>query len=786
MASPMSWFRKYQKGLLAVFGVLLMVIFLLPNLGTNPGPSVARDKDPVAVTWKGGSLKQSDLERMRYLHNHTVQFQQELLRYAARKKGQPVAPAVPEITPIFPEGADVSLERANEQLFARYLFADQARKLGVEISDAMVDDYIALSAGNVTVTEPELRAIARQIGGGMGSLAQIREHLKLELASRQMQIMAQTGMQYIPNPTTATQYYRRIAEEIECVVLPVSVQDYLARVQNEPSTAELKKLFEEGKQQLPDPTGVEPGFKVPRRVNAQFLVAEFETFLQNEISKLTDEEVQAEYERLVALQDPSVMELETVPNSSDDGPALDAPVDMSNAADGDSPETPATGGSDGAQATTGGDGDPAADKSGEGDQPVPDAAEPAPGSGDGASSDESGDGQFLPVSLTRAQDPEQPEPADAPESTQEPGPETADSPAGNPPSDEPAAGANIDQEPGTAPPAAGAGQTPDAPAAPVQDPVPSRRPRPLKDVAEALKRQMKSEAARTEMQTRIDAAEEEVRAWQSELELWESLPEDDRDAKPAPVTVQQLAAKYGFRAGETGLVDEQKFSEHELGRLFVLFQQRQILPLHAVVFGTFERRRLNEPSVEIGLGNGDLWLYWISEKLDVEARSFDAAKADVVSFWKLQQARHMARAEADNIADQINREGGRLDQRFGGKAFNTGAFTWFTANSQRVELGRPVGVSGAGTEFMRVAFGLAPGKAGVAGSDNGDQVYVIQKLLNDPRQPEELTDRLIDQVAREQTMPRGVMGVSQEEMTKVNRDFMDHLVKSLDIQWPGQ
>lgn len=814
MASPMNWFRKYQKVMLVVFGVLLMVVFLLPQLGNFSGNRVEKADDPVLVKWNGGSLRGSQLERMRMLHFQTVRFLDQLQQYAAQKKGRPIQPLVPPIDPLASGSEDYNEERADEEMLNRYLCAEEARKLGVVVSDEMVNDYVAYSGGEVELTDDELREIIRSSSSGYFSLSQIKEHLKLELACRQFEQMAQTGVQYFPNPVSAAQLYRRAASEMECTVYPVVVADFLPNVDAQPTEADLMTLFEQGRYQLPDPTLQEPGFKVPRKINVQYAVAEFETFLQNEINKLTDAEVQAEYDRLVAAKDPSVMELVDEADSllPGESPPPDAAPEAPPAGEGDGGTAPA--GTDPAPTapTTSGQDDASGDAPSAGDEASkPEGANAAenPGEGDG-------DGQagftprlpgqfaFLAGNASRfasgliaaplivqdeapaTQDPKPESESPAPTADAE---KAADSPASEPTAGEQQPPSESGAAEAAAPdpaPSAAAEQPATDPAAPPQTPEPEKRPRPLKDVADQIKRQLKSEPAREAMRNKVLALEEAVREYQQDLLIWESVPEEERDPKPSLPDFARMAADNGLQFSESKLVDEETMKELPIGKLFVFFQQRQILTLSQILFGTFETLRAYDPKQEQSFQDGNLWLYWVQETRKVETRSFSDARADVVAFWKMRQARNMARAKAENIVEEINSSGQQLNQKFGDKAVNTGAFSWFAGGQNDFGLGKPLGVEAPSDEFMQVASGLEIGKAGYAADLRGDRYYVIQRIAGDRRSPEEMTENFIQQVATEQSLPIGVRGANQSSVQETRFDYMDRFLKDHRIEWVGR
>lgn len=860
MASPMSWIRKYQKGLLVVFGIMLMVAFLIPqffDFGAGSGPQ--RVENPTVVRWNGGKLSRLDLDLLRYRHFSTIDFLDQLREFAEKKKGGPVNIAVAPIQRIAANSSNIDPEQADAEMAVRFIYAREAEKMGLQFTEAMVDDYIDLSSGSQTLSRDELDTICRQATGGRISMKEIREHLRIELASREFVGMSQIGLQTFPNATESAQMYGRTTEEIECLVLPVRVSDQLAKVTAEPAESDLEKMFNAGRYQLPDPTGQRPGFMLPKRAVVQFAHADFETFLLNETARLTDEQVQTEYDRLVAAEDPSVMELvDDVPES---GPPLEPTGGESTLPPGDGAPTPAaTNPGDPVPAATSGDGKmpettppvtpPAAGDGGKaGEVPAvppteppvvpPEKTDPPGGGGGGsagpnASPDSGGIGsapestgehsgsrpdpdmldsvrdwpsalmrEFGSVPVSWNQDPETP-PATTPPATP-PVTEPQTPVTGTPPVETPPAG-NPNPEPTVAPPVAempvqqdpAAGdavvQPPEAPALPgeTQDPAVSptvrkKSPKALKDVAEQIKRQMKAGDAVQAMQVAIEGAAQEIRDYQTDRMVWESM-EGDPEQGPAPTPIQlpALAAKHGLIAGETGLVDQLALSKLEVGMQMVQLGQpgmgAQSFPVSDVVFARFNDTREFEPSMLQNL-QGNVWLYWLSEKKESEAEEFAAARSRVIEAWKLQQARKIAEAEAQNTVDEINTSGVLLSQKFGAKAVQTGVFTWFVSNMFGFDFGAPIGVEMPGAEFMETAFALERDKAGWAPNRTGEILYVVQKIGTDRRSRVELTTNFISTVATDQSIPQAVVGASRNSVERVHRDFHEKLRDSLNVEW---
>src|SRR5437868_2961438 len=81
MASPFAHFRKYQAILLAVFGVLIMFVFVISDV-MNKFTSSHAGEDPVAVTWTGGKVTSHELNSMVGARMSAVRFMRDLQRQA--------------------------------------------------------------------------------------------------------------------------------------------------------------------------------------------------------------------------------------------------------------------------------------------------------------------------------------------------------------------------------------------------------------------------------------------------------------------------------------------------------------------------------------------------------------------------------------------------------------------------------------------------------------------------------------------------------------------------------
>ena len=318
MSNPLRWFRQNSKILVVFLGIGAMAIFGLGPVFDVLSRSSSYDQEgtnPVVAKWKGGDLKRYDLDAMLRRHYDLLRFQLGVQKAAQAQRGEEYEPLVAPIQPIR-DSENTAQAQVDDQLVERMLLAEKASEDGFVISDSMIDDYLALLAGEAELTRSDLEQINNEANQRSCSLAQVRRQLKSELLYRQMRVMAFSGKPVIPNPTESMELYAKISNRIECEVIPVPVSQFIDEVTDEPSNATLRSLYKEGKTEYPDPSGKEPGFKIGRQLVAQYFIADYDVFLQNEINKLTDAEVEAEYDRLVATEDNLVMEV--IPDETDD------------------------------------------------------------------------------------------------------------------------------------------------------------------------------------------------------------------------------------------------------------------------------------------------------------------------------------------------------------------------------------------------------------------------------------------------------------------------------------
>lgn len=811
----LAWFRRHAKILMVVLGSAAMAIFglgpVFDTLASRGRGEDPREKEVVA-TWKGGEITRIDLDRMEVRHFQTLRFLNGVQQAAEKKKGDVVNSLVIPISPI----QDGKREMVDAQLISRFLMAERAKEEGMLVSDDMVKEYIALLSDDAGFSQRDLDAINDVANNKYCSFNSVRERLKTELLANQMQLCCMTAVPIIPNPVESVELYRRTMEQIECQILPIEVAKYIGRVQEEPSPADIKKLYEEGKYNFPDVLGERPGFKVGRKVNLQYFIADYQTYLQNEMNKLSDEDVQKEYDRLVEAMDESVLE----PLKVDDGaieindppPAesgVEPPPGDNSGENTDSPDAPndvtpppTEPGKTTADKKTADENDESNKSSQPGDDtPEKSSSEPEKTEGTDAKSNKENSDQSYNVVATKDQFV-----STTLQEESQPGKKAAESEAGTQ-SNDPAnpATAKSDQEPEagdskTADPESAAAKTGDAePAAQepggIDDAMKAaaedaanqdeaatkvdRVAKPLKDVVEEVKTAMCQEATQEAMNRALTKASVIVQDHFEQRLRWKFDNESKELEEPAPLDIQEIAAKYNLIAKETGLVDADEIVTDQCAQVREFMQYTmqgrqvpQLVPVGQIVFDDFSDLELYEAkTIDDNWGSKSSFLYWLAEKSEIKIPTLEEATPTVVEFWKKKQALELAMEEAESIKTKVNQSGGKkMSELYADRVSDTGAFTWFSSFGS-TRYSSPIGVTSPGEEFMKTAFSLGKMEAGVAENMPQDTIYVIQSQ-SEPKSIEEIgSDYLVNQFFKFKRIPNEVQQVSQVYFQEFNYDW---------------
>ena len=793
---------------MAIFGLGTVFTSLNPSDFVSTGDE---DTNKVVAQWAGGELRKDDLYLLRQKHFAAQRLLQNVYQFAVKENGGKSFPiAVPQILPLARPGTDPTVEQMDEQMMNRFLFAKRAQEEGFIVDEKMALDYVLQFGGDVPMSKNMLKQLNRQVNQQIPLTAVVR-HIQTELLAQQMESFARGGLPFDDfnpvsaaaiNPTEAIQLYARSNKQIECQVLPISVEEYVSKVNEEPSDSELKKLYEEGKYDYPYINFEKPGFKKWKQAKVQYFVGELETFLKNEIAKLTDAEVQAEYDRLVEANDDFVMEVVQKDDESNPGDG-----DTDNQQEGLDLEDPAPAPGDDSDSESSSDSD---SEEGSGDN---DSSEPVemPDS----------DGEKTNTSLKNTKQDEEPESEeqegtenDVPENdlrndsdddnsnqsedTQQPSDESNEnesadtgdedsSASESSEADQEAAGnedekssESNEQEPGTDPV--------------IEDkPKVERRPKPLVDIAEELKRRMKMQDARTALDEALDAAEKSIRKFQMKRSKWEYEQErngDDESKELTPPDFNKTADEFQLQFMETDLVNQITIKEERIGQITTFSFANQRLVQNDVgeqIFNQYEDLPLYQPTMVDDGANRAKVIYWLVEKVDQNIPDFKTARPAVVKYWKRQQGLKAAETEAQNVVTRLKDTGKMLKDLYPEKAQDTGAFSWFSSFG-RFAYGQPAAVEEPGEDFMAEAFSLRePKDAGFALNGNRDIVYVIQNNSSYEKSLEQLGKEYMDQnFFQSKRIPQEVVSAKGMYRRRLNFEWLRELQDKMKVDVVGQ
>ena len=278
MAGSFDIFRKYQRSLLVAVAILAMLaFFVLPpflQMGSGVGGG-----DPVAATWTGGEIRESQIERGVAMRSVVNRFLVESAAAAGRD---------PSRLPLFPE--------SEEAVVRTMLVAEEAKKNGLVVTDTAINDFLGQWTNNL-VRPDQLSDIISGLRLGPMAVSQhdLFEALRTELVGRNMLVMFQTGFSGDP-PGWRWDYYRRLAQKATIEAVPVPVESVAADVPA-PTEQQLRAFFEQYKNDLPAPRSDAPGFREPRRAKYEYLVAKREAFEAEAAKEVTDAEIAAFYEK---------------------------------------------------------------------------------------------------------------------------------------------------------------------------------------------------------------------------------------------------------------------------------------------------------------------------------------------------------------------------------------------------------------------------------------------------------------------------------------------------------
>ena len=734
MASPFKIFRKHQRQMIAVLGVMTMFAFVfLGQKGCDFGLSARGPVDPVVVTTtQFGSLRQHDLQNMMAVHRAVLGFLERLILEA-----NPTAPA--EERRMLSTYLEQTYGRSDANgVLDTWLLAQRAEQLGIVVSDETVKNLINTFAGGDRVPMSTIKTVIANMKLGQRQLLEALRTILLAQRAKSMFLVATGGL----TPAQRWDYYQRLRLSATIQLAALPVEKFTASVKENPTDAVLAKFFDEHKDRVHDPEAPEPGFREPQKIAFAYFKADVANFVDPKT--VSDAEVQKYYDdhKQQFISTSPVFQRETAPPSQPESkplppkPATEVKKDAPKASP---PPAPA--------AKTA----PAAQKA------------PAPAPAKKAEPDKKGDAGHKSSALRSgakfqwtaylADKDSSPASGGAAKSAATPQnaapkPAVAGKPAAaskveaakQPPV---SAAAPQKKEPATAAAKTEPEKKQSIPPKPVAPP--KEEYKPLAEVKDEIRNSLAQQKARERILDLMTPLRDQFNAYATKKIHYDQDQKTNPNLQPPqPLDLKAMAQTSGMSLYTTEPISRWKAAELDIAKSYV----DERIDFVSFAYRSASSSQLNQPAVsETGpqfspdgskLLPGNVYLFWKTEDNAEYTPKFDdkGEREKVLQQWKQVEARKLAIDDAEQWAKKARDEKKSLKDALHGVAgiqvVECKPFSWITidmAGSQsqlRLKRSAVDGVDDAGPDFMQAVFGAEAGDFTVAMNYAKTSAYVIQ------------------------------------------------------------
>jgi hypothetical protein len=754
MASPFRAFRKHQKALIAVAGVVLMFVFVLADPlsqyvrrgmsgGSAPGK---RNPDDIVVRWKDGKLTNAEMSRlieMRLVVHQLIREIEGQGRGIAMEKGQD-----PRLRVEMPWQAERPQDHVEEEIVLEQICAAAARSAGMQVSDQYLVHFLQeFGYGNVSVED--IRAKITQLQGrGRISMDAIFDTLRNEVLARNYLASYMFALDAVL-PQQRWEDWLRVNDRVVVEAAAIPVESFVMDVP-EPTDAELATFFDKYKNREPQPEFIGdqefpsqwPGFMIPRKIELQYIRADYGQFLARAEKQVTDEEIQKYYDEH---KDPMFIR-------ADSG--------FSDTTKSESTAAPASG----------------ADKKPSGD---PAGAKPA---------------DAKPAEPA----PSKPSVPKNKQSMLENGPKQSvfrltafveDKSGSTASKSAPTESAALTAAPEAAGPT-GAIESPAA-TAPPKKPVEFQ---PLDEVRDEIRRQLaqvKVSQQMDELMNKLLGELTGVYTGYFGAVLNDEAAGKERPKPPEQLTdLSKLATEHGLDFGKVGPVSQLELRATPLGK--TIPQEGQQVPLFISLFAKtaelFQPNLSFDPDYDRYLSNS----YLTVKTSDTPARvpELSEVRTEVVRAWKLRKAAELALKHAEELAAKAKTSGQPLAEVLADEknvtVTKTDPFAWLTAGSVSPDtqmlnpfrLSQPEGIVAVGPTLLRKVFTLGDGDVGAELNNDHTIAYVL-RIAEHQDTPAELKQAFLAEADRWYGLPAW----ARDHHGRMMQDLESSLLESEDVKW---
>ncbi|MBX3422420.1 MAG: hypothetical protein KF752_12780 [Pirellulaceae bacterium] len=809
MSSPFATFRKNRRFWMALLTLLAVISFVVLPTIDQARQALQRDNSAAAVyvRWNGGRLTVGELQNAMSQRRQLMDFLEALAEKVIEKGGEPAVPffsraADGKITSL---GIDTNV--SPERIAFTRIIASKASQMGIEFDDLSADEYLKAYIDG-QITDAEFNEILKSSTNGL-TIFNIRELLKQELAFVVAQSVAVEGVNAMP-PGKTWMDFLKLTQTVKVEAYPVEVNSFMDKVTGQPSESEIQALYDQGHQRPFDPNSFQPGFLRPEQANIEYIEFRFKDFVDREKAKLTEEEIRAEYDRMVSLGQLRVPENQPPKDPSDeqaaqptaDAPATDpaAPAESAPAAPSDPNEqsaaTPASDTSD-AQAPLNPQADaPASTDETPTEPSAPEAPQPA-GDPQGAKLRKSA------VRLVSLSQEESTPATDASASPEQPPASTSNS--SDQPLAESPASVSTDQAPAAAPSTA-EGEVPQATAstATVADSSPESdaeqgiataeptQPAMRTQTFEEAKDEVATSLARTKSSPIFEALDAQLKQLMRDFNLkyrqYVTLRNNSNGANvdlamPSKPDLRKFAEDNQLKYGETGLSDRNQLAATPLGSSS-LFREGRSLGNVANVIPSVSIE-LFEPMDSVYFSpEGSEYIQFCFWKIDSRPQSIpslEEARGDVIAAWQRGKAQVLAETAAQEMSRKVGDPDDPWKSALAGMSrslvITTDHFPWLTRMGNNIVPSTIPNLDRTGYEFMQRVFTTEVGRTGVA-ANNPKSIYYVYRVVERAPDMAELRQRFESDPTKQ-----GAAMIANMELSNWGQTWLSRIITELDVQF---
>jgi hypothetical protein len=736
-------FRRRQKQMLAALAILAIFGFILGDVFTRIAYRSQESFDRVAVTAWGKKIYESQVQRR--------QRERQLISMFFAKAFERIRLAGP---PQWDDSADAAIESL--------VLAEKGRQMGIPVDDREVDEFIQQTAEKKLSKAAYLGALS-DVSSGFSALSEhelfriIAEELLVEKVLR---ALTPAGTRETPLEVWARQEPTLVRIKLDVVRIPV---ERFVDKSEAPTDEQLKELFEAHQSVDADPERGIIGFRVPRRVQVQYLTARVDKFTSD--VTVTDAEVQQYYEQhkdeFKAEPKPATTKDDSIPKP----PTIKPKTQKEKADEKTKPKSPSEKPAPPKAEPKPSEPSKPKDKS---EAPKPVEVDKAPKKGPEKSAS-----VFplpfgaLSVVVTQQSDPQKSAAADKPATkptpvapTKKPAPSPSPEPSSK--SKERPKDAKFESTPAIEPQESDAKVKTDQVAA-----VKFKALDEVKvEIVDKLKRQKATERIErllrqirdVEMYSYYDAYETARRAHRAAtgkgVETGPFQP-------PTPPDLKAVAQKHGLELHQTALITLSELAKldglgiatpasgSEMARSYPDTVAQQDLYLATVLRETSGQR---------------LFLAWKTQDHQAHVPDLEEVRTEVIAAWRTQQASPRAEAEAKRLVEAAEKAGGDLAKvmpKDGG--YSLVSTNEFSRKQRRFQAfpfqGAPQSVSptipevpNAGEEFLDAVFALKPGTVKALPDEHKRNYYVVRVAQRTEPDFQRFVDELrLERLLRSQT-----------------------------------